>query len=520
MKPIKLTVKGLHSFREKQTVDFEALCEGGVFGIFGPTGSGKSSLLDAMTLALYGKVERAPNNTQGILNHGEDTLAVSFTFQLGHGGRAKRYEVERTFKRSGEANIRSATCRFIDVTGVPEVIADKAGDVTKAVEDLLGLSIDDFTRAVVLPQGKFSEFLSLKGSDRRQMLQRLFHLEQYGDELIGKLRTRLMNTRHEIELIEKEQSGLGNASQEALEEAKGKVAQLTKDLEDWRKSHEALGKQLEEEKVVRKWMEEMEGVENALAKLLQEEERVNTLQAKLNKAAEASVLLPYVNELKESKSIVIALEKEATDTLGKLTAAKETLETAEKEWKEAKVAKEQQETPLRLKLDEYSRILEELKTINVEEKEMEALQVSLEKLHKEIEVMKQEKAKGEDDLRRFENAQKDLKVQLKELEVPLEVKRQTYSAMEEKRTILQTAEKMKELEEEKSTLLDNKRMVDQEVTEREKVVKELKGEVIHVFKQLYQWYERISDEERELTRYFKRLKERKEELEKEKTTSF
>ena len=74
MRPIELTVQGLHSFREKQTVDFQALTAGGVFGIFGPTGSGKSSLLDAMTLALYGKVERAANNTQGILNHAEDTL--------------------------------------------------------------------------------------------------------------------------------------------------------------------------------------------------------------------------------------------------------------------------------------------------------------------------------------------------------------------------------------------------------------------------------------------------------------
>jgi exonuclease SbcC len=59
-----------------QMIQFDELCEGGVFGIFGPTGSGKSSILDAMTLALYGKVERAANNTHGILNHGEDELKV------------------------------------------------------------------------------------------------------------------------------------------------------------------------------------------------------------------------------------------------------------------------------------------------------------------------------------------------------------------------------------------------------------------------------------------------------------
>ena len=80
MKPIRLELAGLQSYREKQTVDFEALCGGGVFGIFGPTGSGKSTILDAMTLALYGKVERAPKGTQGIINGAEDRLSVSFTF--------------------------------------------------------------------------------------------------------------------------------------------------------------------------------------------------------------------------------------------------------------------------------------------------------------------------------------------------------------------------------------------------------------------------------------------------------
>lgn len=89
MKPIKLSLAGLNSYRKMQTVDFETLCDGGVFGIFGPTGSGKSTILDAITLALYGKVERAANNTQGIMNHAEDQLYVSFTFEL-EDGRSKK----------------------------------------------------------------------------------------------------------------------------------------------------------------------------------------------------------------------------------------------------------------------------------------------------------------------------------------------------------------------------------------------------------------------------------------------
>lgn len=113
MRPVGLQVAGLQSFREKQTIEFDQLCGGGVFGIFGPTGSGKSSILDAITLALYGKVERAAGGTQGILNHAENELSVSFAFELGAGENLSRYRIERNYKRSGDHTIRTSTCRLL-----------------------------------------------------------------------------------------------------------------------------------------------------------------------------------------------------------------------------------------------------------------------------------------------------------------------------------------------------------------------------------------------------------------------
>jgi DNA repair protein SbcC/Rad50 len=267
VRPIELTVKGLHSFREKQMIDFQTLCAGGVFGIFGPTGSGKSSLLDAMTLALYGKVERAANNTHGIMNHAEDTLSVGFTFQLGYQGSARRYRAERSLKRTGEAALRTATCRFLDVTGDPVVLADKTGDVNRKVEDLLGLSSDDFTRAVVLPQGKFAEFLSLKGSERRHMLQRLFHLEKYGDELIRKLKDRLRLTEHEKGQVEAEQAGLGDASTQAVNEAKNRVKALENALQEAIQEQVAAEKRHQEENQLRHWQQEKAEAEQQLREL-------------------------------------------------------------------------------------------------------------------------------------------------------------------------------------------------------------------------------------------------------------
>ena len=179
MRPIELTLQGLHSFKNRQTVDFSKLLDAGVFGIFGPTGAGKSTILDAVTLALYGSVERAPNKTTGILNQSSESVEVSLIFELGQGIQRRRYKVERVYKRKAEFNLENKISRLSEISGTDDsakVIADKQGDVNTHVAKIIGLSMEDFTRAVVLPQGKFAEFLKLVGAERNKMLQRLFNL--------------------------------------------------------------------------------------------------------------------------------------------------------------------------------------------------------------------------------------------------------------------------------------------------------------------------------------------------------
>lgn len=207
MKPITLKIQGLNSFEEEQSVDFRRLTANGIFGVFGPTGSGKSTIVDAMTLALYGEASRYDGEKGGrqFINTHCDTMSVSFEFALTDGGKDIHYVAERTYKKKDDT-VRMSLARLFQKSGSPHneirVLADKTSKVTEEVSRLIGLSYDDFTRSVILPQGKFSQFLLLANKERRDMLERLFKLEKYGERLSRKIRQESGRVKTRLEIVE------------------------------------------------------------------------------------------------------------------------------------------------------------------------------------------------------------------------------------------------------------------------------------------------------------------------------
>ena len=101
MIPVRLEIEGLYSYRERQTVEFESLTAAGLFGIFGAVGSGKSSILEGILLALYGSTERlsATGERSSMVNLQSDQLAVNFTFRAGKNN-AKTYLARYSAKRN------------------------------------------------------------------------------------------------------------------------------------------------------------------------------------------------------------------------------------------------------------------------------------------------------------------------------------------------------------------------------------------------------------------------------------
>ncbi|WP_273796800.1 exonuclease subunit SbcC [Bacillus sp. AGSP2] len=499
MKPIALSIKGLHSFREEQTIDFEGLSGAGVFGIFGPTGSGKSSILDAMTLALYGKVERAANNTHGILNQAEDTLSVSFTFALQTNHQIS-YKVERVFKRTDEMKVKTALCRFIEIKDEHTVLADKASEVNKRVEELLGLTIDDFTRAVVLPQGKFAEFLSLKGAERRHMLQRLFNLEQYGDRLVKKLRRQAQEANARKNEMLAEQSGLGEASSEAVEQAEKALEQAEARLEAMRKNRDQAKERFTEHQEIWNVQKEKSAYEEEEKRLAEEQPHIDSMQKRLLEAETAAALKPYADRYAEAIQHEEQAEKEQTLAQKDLADRTAFFQQKHEEYEAWRQHKSEKEPELLAKQEQLSRLQEIEIKLSEAKQEEERKKADLRQKEEALQSVMNELETVTDRLTRGQNRQTELKQQLKSLQVTSDERKSCQQAAEMALRIRQTEEQIKK-EKKRS---DELNLVLQKINEEKNtLVQKTEAEennIIRAYEAVQTVYHLVCETERSLTR--------------------
>ncbi|HXF56240.1 MAG TPA: AAA family ATPase, partial [Actinomycetota bacterium] len=169
MRPLRLKLKGFTAFREECTLDLEGF---DLFAITGPTGSGKSSLLDAMTYALYGKVDRVGKEVRELIAQGQPRMSVTLEFAVGE----ERYRVARSTPVRGAS--KAVLERWVDGGWRPEP-AEGVRGVDAAVERIVGLDYEAFTRSVLLPQNRFAEFLVGDAAERRRILTELLGLELF-----------------------------------------------------------------------------------------------------------------------------------------------------------------------------------------------------------------------------------------------------------------------------------------------------------------------------------------------------
>ncbi|HUJ06763.1 MAG TPA: SMC family ATPase [Streptosporangiaceae bacterium] len=235
MRPLRLLLDGFGSYREPAEADFSDV---EFFALVGPTGAGKSTVIDGVCFALYGTVPRwgKENVIAQALAPAANACRVCLVFESA----GKRYGVVRALTRTarGAVQTKEARLELLDPSVPPdapladllaasvEAVAEGPDQVKAAVQEILGLTYDHFTQSVLLPQGRFSEFLHAKAADRQDLLVELLAFGVYN--AVGQLaRRRAELAADRMRTVQAARDELSGATPEAEASAAARVQDLT-----------------------------------------------------------------------------------------------------------------------------------------------------------------------------------------------------------------------------------------------------------------------------------------------------
>lgn len=250
MRPLRLRMKGFAAFRDDTEVDFSDV---ELAALVGPTGSGKSTVIDGITFALFGAVARYDDNraVAPVINQLSTEARAELEFEVD----GERYTAVRVVRRTDAG----ATTKEARLERGVEILAGRASEMGEAVEKALGLDFDRFTKTVVLPQGRFARFLHDQPRDRQEVLRQLLGLDLY-TRMGAEARKRAATCRDQREVLEprlqaeapsEEEVARLAAEAESARQAQAELKELTdgladvgKDLAEAQSETERLGRML------------------------------------------------------------------------------------------------------------------------------------------------------------------------------------------------------------------------------------------------------------------------------------
>ena len=350
MKPIKLTMQAFGPFAQTETIEFDKLGTNPLFLINGPTGSGKTSILDAICFALYG--ETTGNERQGIqmrCDMAAPTLLTEVTLEFSLHGKSYRVirspEQEAPKARGEGMTVRKHTAALYEITDEEKLITSKTTQVKTEVTNIIGLNETQFRQVMVLPQGKFRELLLATSKEREEIFGQLFQTDIYKkieyalkdkasaiskakDEFDNQIRGALQvaGVSSEVELTEQREA-LSVQFESVQKQEQESLAQLN-----------ALKTELQKAEALSNEFKKREQAEIALKQHLEQSDAVSSRQLQLDNAKKASkVELPYVTlqsaskQTQELEQKVAKLSQDLTVAIDAVKSKEGALQTAKEQ---------------------------------------------------------------------------------------------------------------------------------------------------------------------------------------------
>ncbi len=416
MKIKKIAIRNLNSLRGDSALDFadRPLAHTGLFAIIGETGAGKSTILDAITLALYGKMPRN-KNVKEVLSYGAVEALAEVEFE--HNGQV--FQAKWSLWRShGKLDGRvqepkRELSKWNAAVSEFEIIAEKVREVDEQVEACTGLDYDRFRRSVLLAQGDFAAFLDADEKERSELLEKITGTEVYS------LLSKASFDRHKLEKdmldrLKMEMEALRMLTREELELVRQQLNAVQKESKDFKQQQEEKNSQLG----IFVKIESLEKKEHHLTTILQQlEEERKELQMDfdlLKNYEKAKVFLQELSILDERVANLVHTENELDRQDRQLLELQQRQQQSAALNREANQELVQQRDEFRRMEPRWLKVRELDKSLERQQKLVRELQVEQQTLQKEQENIDQHFILTSDTLQREEEQYEQLKKWLAE----------------------------------------------------------------------------------------------------------
>lgn len=410
MRPLILTLKAFGSYAGVQVIDFRELGDRGIFLIHGPTGSGKTTILDGICFALYGDssgAERSGKNMRSQFASEEQETEVIFEFSLkDQVYRVSRKPEQERLKKSGTGKkVQPNEAVLWRIAGDAEETVVQTGwrNVTDSIEKIIGFRSEQFRQVVILPQGQFRELLVADSRGRQEILERLFHTELYKsieEFLKGKtkdLEKQIKSINDEISWnLKKSGCSAAIELQESIDAGKADLLKLGEELKLKNMDADRTRKLLEEGREGNRKLEDLDNAKIIMEKLCMLSGEYDKKRKSLKNARQAATL-------EESENSTRLRSKDKQGQEKDLSMKEALLKEAVKEYNEAEKnlnfekGREQEREDARKRVIELQSFTEKVNSLESSRENVEDLRSALsrnenddEKLKKDIEELKAE----------------------------------------------------------------------------------------------------------------------------------